>query len=86
MIDCETVHTPDMSSLDAQAEFPQPSANAQQTGIRTVLIAPLLREGVSIGAIHVRRTEVRPFSDKEITLLEDFCRSGGHRDRERAAV
>ena len=73
MIDCETVHTPDMSSLDAQAEFPQPSANAQQTGIRTVLIAPLLREGVSIGAIHVRRTEVRPFSDKEITLLKTFA-------------
>ena len=73
MIDRETVHTPDMSSPEAQAEFPGPSANAQQTGIRTVLIMPLLREGVSIGAIHVRRTEVRPFTDKQIALLKTFA-------------
>ncbi len=73
MIDRETVHTPDMSSPDAQAEFPQPAATAQQTGVRTVLIMPLLREGVSIGAIHVRRTEVRPFTDKQIALLKTFA-------------
>ncbi len=73
MIDRETVHTADMSSPEAQAEFPGLSANAQQTGIRTVLIMPLLREGVSIGAIHVRRTEVRPFTDKQIALLKTFA-------------
>ena len=28
---------------------------------------PLLREGVAIGAIRIRRTEVRPFTDKQIT-------------------
>src|SRR5262249_28751234 len=33
----------------------------------------LLREGVSIGAIMIRRTEVRPFSDKQIKLLETFA-------------
>ena len=73
MIDRETVHTHDMSSPDAQAEFPVSWPNAQQTGIRTVLIAPLLREGVAIGAIHVRRREVRPFSDKQIALLKTFA-------------
>jgi GAF domain-containing protein len=73
MIDRETVHTPDMSSPDAQAEFPVSWPNAQQTGIRTVLIAPLLREGLAIGAIHVRRREVRPFSDKQIALLKTFA-------------
>ena len=73
MIDRETVHTPDMSSPDAQAEFPESSAAAQHTGIRTVLITPLLREGVSIGAIHVRRTAVRPFTDKQIALLKTFA-------------
>src|SRR5262249_29031252 len=31
------------------------------------------REGVSIGAIMIRRTEVRPFSDKQIKLLETFA-------------
>ena len=38
-----------------------------------MLAAPLLREGVPIGAIVIRRTEVRPFTDKQITLLETFA-------------
>ena len=42
-------------------------------GVRTVLDTPLLREGIAIGAIHVRRREVRPFSDKQIKLLETFA-------------
>ena len=40
---------------------------------RTVLAAPLLREGVPIGAILIRRTEVRPFSEKQIALLKTFA-------------
>ena len=34
---------------------------------------PLLREGESIGAIVLRRTEVHPFSDKQIALLQSFA-------------
>ena len=33
----------------------------------------MLREGVGIGAILIRRMEVRPFSDKQIQLLETFA-------------
>ena len=38
-----------------------------------MLATPLLREGVPIGAIDIRRTEVRPFTEKQITLLETFA-------------
>ena len=34
---------------------------------------PLMREGIPIGAILIRRTEVRPFSEKQIKLLETFA-------------
>ncbi len=42
-------------------------------GTRTVLAAPLAARGCSIGAIMIRRTEVRPFTEKQITLLETFA-------------
>ena len=45
----------------------------QVTGTRTVLATPLLREGVAIGAIVIRRTEVRPFTEKQIALLKTFA-------------
>src|SRR4030095_13642876 len=42
-------------------------------GIRTFLSTPMLREGIPIGVINIRRTEVLPFSDKQIKLLETFA-------------
>ena len=63
-------------SRDLQAEvdeFPEGSAFARRLGHRTVLSVPLLREGVAIGNIQLRRQEVRPFSDKQIALLETFA-------------
>jgi two-component system, NtrC family, sensor kinase len=71
MIDRETVHIHDISSPAAQAEF---SESWEALGlIKTVLVAPLLRGGIAIGAIYVRRSEVRPFSDKQIALLKTFA-------------
>jgi signal transduction histidine kinase len=38
-----------------------------------MLAVPLLREGVPIGVLHVLRTSVRPFTDKQIALVEIFA-------------
>jgi len=43
-------------------------------GIRTVLAVPMLRDDALLGVIAVWRREVRPFSVKQIKLLETFAR------------
>ena len=73
MIDRDVVHIVDLMSPEAQAEFPEAWSFNQVARLRTVLAAPLLREGVAIGAIFIRSTEVRPFSEKHIALLKTFA-------------
>ena len=72
----ETVHVHDLQEA-TKNEFPE-SVGAR-FGVRTMLCTPMLREGTPIGVITVRRTEVRPFSDKQIKLLETFADSSCHR-------
>jgi GAF domain-containing protein/anti-sigma regulatory factor (Ser/Thr protein kinase) len=72
IIDRETVHILDLA-VALETEFPDAKPLQQQVGTRTMLVTPLLREGVAIGAISIRRTEVRPFSEKQISLLKTFA-------------
>src|SRR5262249_43156572 len=46
---------------------------ARQFGYRTSLAVPLLRESAEIGAISIRRTEVRPFTERQVALLQTFA-------------
>src|SRR5262249_48626943 len=71
VIDRQTIHVHDIAV--AEDEFPYTRTLGIPRGIRTFLATPLLCKGVPIGAIVIRRTEVRPFSNKEIALLETFA-------------
>jgi signal transduction histidine kinase len=71
ILDRETIHVHDLAA--AESDFPDAQTRGVAMGVRTALVAPLLREGVSIGAIYIRRKEVRPFSDRHIKLLETFA-------------
>jgi GAF domain-containing protein len=69
--DLEPVHVADMHN--AGDEFPLGRELAIKFGHRTTLSVPLIREGRALGAILVRRTEVRPFEEKHIALLKAFA-------------
>jgi signal transduction histidine kinase len=71
VLDRRTIHIADVQA-DVD-EYPEGSAHARRFGHHTVLVVPMLRAGESIGAIAVRRTEVQPFSDKQIHLLQTFA-------------
>jgi GAF domain-containing protein/anti-sigma regulatory factor (Ser/Thr protein kinase) len=72
LVDRKTIHIHDVAA-EIETEFPEAKVLQQATGTRTMLATPLLREGVPIGAISIRRTEVRPFSEKQIALLKTFA-------------
>jgi two-component system, NtrC family, sensor kinase len=61
---------------DMQAEvhvYPLSTEFARHRGFRTILGVPLLRRGEVLGIITIRRTEVRPFTDKQAELLRTFA-------------
>jgi GAF domain-containing protein len=72
VIDRQTIHLHD-SAAEVETEFPDYKQIQQRTGTRTALAIPLLREGIPIGVIFIRRTEVRPFTDKQMGLLKMFA-------------
>ena len=71
VLDRRTIHVPDVQAeVD---EYPDASSFARSFGFRTTLSVPLLRGTEAIGAIAIRRTEVRPFTDRQIELLQTFA-------------
>src|SRR5262249_49056024 len=71
MVDGQPVHIEDSMSV-AASEFPElPSVAVERD--RTQLAVPLMREDVAIGAILIRRTEVNPFTEKQIALVKTFA-------------
>ena len=62
-----------MTCSEIDGEFQEARDLRQLASTRTVLAAPLLREGISIGAVVIRRQDVRLFTEKQIKLLETFA-------------
>ena len=72
ILEGKPIHVHDIES--AQAEYPVSWEFARQHGRKqTMLAVPLMREGRPFGTMFLRRTEVRPFTDKQIALSKVFA-------------
>src|SRR5215813_13630227 len=70
----QVVHIADLTKQQAYTERdPRIVALAESGGARSLLAVPMLKEGELIGAIVIYRTEVRPFSEKQIDLVSNFA-------------
>src|SRR5262245_15368908 len=72
VIDKETVHVHDLYAPEAD-DFPEGREMARRLGVRTVLAVRRLRDHEAIGTVTLRRDQVHPFSEKQITLLQTFA-------------
>ena len=70
----QTVHIPDLrldrAYLDGE---PIAKTGVEVGGVRTILTAPLIKDGEAVGAFAIYRQEVRPFTDKQIELVQNFA-------------
>jgi signal transduction histidine kinase len=71
VIDRQTIHIADV--LSEADQYPRSRSRALQHGWRTALGVPLLHASEAIGVIVIRRTEVRPFTKRQVELVSTFA-------------
>ena len=70
----QLVHIVDYAADPAYKQGDPAAVNlVERAGARTVLLVPMLKEGEHVGNLNVYRQEVRPFSDKQIELVQNFA-------------
>jgi signal transduction histidine kinase len=57
----------------ASEEYPKGYQSSLLVGHRTIIAVPLMRKREAVGVLTLRRSEVKPFTDKQITLLRTFA-------------
>ena len=73
VIDGKPVHIEDVTAPEARREFPLGYEYNKRYGARTGFAVPLMREGRALGGILLRRSQVQPFTQKQINLLKTFA-------------
>jgi GAF domain-containing protein len=70
----EIIHIDDLAADKAYSDRdPMRVTSVEIGGIRTLLCVPMLKENQVIGLIGIYRQEVRPFTDKQIALVQNFA-------------
>jgi GAF domain-containing protein len=67
------VHVADLAEATPSLDEPLARAAVDIAGVRTALWVPLRKDGRLLGYFNAQRREVRPYSDNEVTLLENFA-------------
>jgi GAF domain-containing protein/nitrogen-specific signal transduction histidine kinase len=70
----EAMHIADLKDTDAyRAGDPMRRVTVDEVGIRTLYGVPLVKDGITLGALLVGRSEIRSLTDKEMAILRDFA-------------
>src|SRR5215475_13510502 len=69
----QTVQIADVQAEPAHRESPAHLIGLETGGLRTVLSVPMLKQGELIGTFNLFRQEVRPFTDKQLELVQNFA-------------